>query len=125
MTPPTYLRTDIFERASEPPQRSIARLNAWRTRTSSKGLRLVLKTIIRLLTQLLSNPAKLSFILSSSCVLSAAELGIELAAKDAGDNPVRLHEERFVAVEIGFALLEVARKAPAFPTGAAHMGQEG
>src|SRR5262249_17991889 len=30
--------------------------------------------------------------------------------------------ERWVT---GFALLEVARKAPAFPTSAAHMGQEG
>ncbi len=56
--------------ASEPPQRSIAMLSAWRTRMSSKGLRVVLNTIIRLLTQVPSNTSRLSFILSSSWAFS-------------------------------------------------------
>ena len=70
MTPPTNLRIEILESASEPPQRSMAMLSAWRTRMSSKGLRVVLKTIIRLLTQVPSNTARLSFILSSSWAFS-------------------------------------------------------
>ena len=38
MTPPTNLRIEILESASEPPQRSIAMLSAWRTRIVVEGL---------------------------------------------------------------------------------------
>ena len=66
MKPPTCLRIDILERFSEPPQRSIASDSAWRTRMSSNGLRLVLKTIIRLPTHGPSLTVSWSFILASS-----------------------------------------------------------
>ena len=53
--------------------------------------------------------------------VAAAELGVELAAEDAGNDGVRLHEVGLVAVEIGLALVEVALEALALPAGAAHV----
>src|SRR5262249_457984 len=41
--PPTPLIREILPRDSDPPQRSIANVSAWRTRRSSNGLRSVLK----------------------------------------------------------------------------------
>ena len=119
MTPPTNLRIEIFDSASEPPQRSIAMLSAWRTRTSSKGLRVVLKTIIKLLTQVPSNTTEIVLHLVEQLGLfrriAAAELGVELAADNAGNNAVRFHEEGLVAVEVGLALVEIVVKALALP----------
>ncbi len=56
--------------------------------------------------------------------VAAAELGVELAADDAGNDRVRLHEEGLVAVEVGLALVEVAVEALALPAGAAHVADE-
>ena len=119
MMPPTNFRIEILDSASDPPQRSIAMLSAWRTRMSSNGLRVVLNTSIRLFTQVPSWTDEIVLHLVEELGLlrrvAAAEFGVELAADDTRHYAARFHEEGLIAVEIGLALVVVALEALAFP----------
>ena len=103
----------------------MACVSAWRTRTSSKGLRLLLSVTIRLVTHGPSRTTALSFSLVDDPVTlgrrDAAELDVELTADDAGRKRRAFDEERLEAVEIRVVRLEVAVEALALPALAFHM----
>src|SRR4051794_17438822 len=125
ISPPTYLRKVVPCSFSAAPQRSIAIDRARRTRASSNGFLLVLNTTIRLESHGLSDVAILSpsaSANSSRCFgVTPRTLGHDLAALIGLHHCGDRHELGVVAVEIGFAGLEVLVPAAAAPDLALHM----